>query len=75
MRRIQVKVKPSSGQSRLEQVEDGSWLAWLKSAPVDGKANQELIGLLARQFDTRKSRVTIKAGAGGRSKWVEIADD
>ena len=40
---IQIKVKPNSRASRLEQQEDGTWLAQLKSPPVDGKANEELI--------------------------------
>lgn len=74
MRRIQVKVKPNARQSSLEPQEDGSWLALLKSPPVDGKANQELIALVAGQFSVRKAQVRIKAGASGRSKLVEIDD-
>jgi uncharacterized protein (TIGR00251 family) len=75
MQRIQVKVKPNARQSSLEPREDGSWLACLKSPPVDGKANQELIALVASHFDVRKARVRIKAGTSGRSKLVEIDDD
>ena len=54
--------------------EDGIWLAQLKSPPVDGKANAELISLLADYFGCRKQDVTIKAGAGARIKRVTIAD-
>jgi uncharacterized protein YggU (UPF0235/DUF167 family) len=49
---------------------DGTWLAQLKAAPVDGKANQELIALIARHFQCRKSAVSIKSGASGRTKLV-----
>lgn len=70
---IQVKVTPRSRVSSLAQASDGTWLAKLKSPPVDGKANAELIALIAEQFGCSKSAVTIKAGASGRKKLVRIA--
>jgi uncharacterized protein (TIGR00251 family) len=69
---LQVKVKPNARASKLEQTEDGSWLAQIKAAPVDGKANEELIALVAKHFDCRKSTVTIKSGASGRMKLVRV---
>ena len=72
MKTIQVKVKPNSRASLLEQREDGTWLAQLKSPPVDGKANEELIALVAKHFRCRKSEVEIKSGASGRVKLVRI---
>ena len=69
---IQVRVKPNSRVSALEEMNDGTWLAQLKSPPVDGKANEELIGLVAKQFGCRKSEVSIKSGASSRTKLVRI---
>ena len=69
---IQVRVKPNSRASLLEQKEDGTWLAQIKSPPVDGKANEELLALVAKHFECRKSAVSIKAGASGRVKLVRI---
>lgn len=69
---LQVKVKPNARVSALLQSADGSWHAQLKSPPVDGKANQELIALVARHFGCPKARVSIKGGASGRLKWVQI---
>lgn len=69
---IQIKVKPNSRTSLLEQKEDGTWLAQLKSPPVDGKANEELVALVAKHFECRKSDVSIKSGASGRVKLVRI---
>lgn len=41
---IQVKVKPNARTSSFEPSgTDGLWLAQLKSPPVDGKANAELV--------------------------------
>ena len=48
---IQVKVKPNARVSNLEQAADGTWLAQIKAAPVDGKANEELITLVAKRFE------------------------
>lgn len=69
-----IKAKPNARASSLTQQDDGSWLAQLKSPPVDGKANAELIALVARQFGCSKAQVTIKTGAGGRLKRVEFPD-
>ena len=70
---IQVKVTPRARESSLTQLEDGTWVAKLKSPPVDGKANKELIALVAKQFGCSKSAVSIKSGAAGRNKLVHIA--
>jgi hypothetical protein len=69
---IAVKVKPNSRVSLLEQVEGGAWFAQLKSPPVDGKANEELLALVARHFGCRKSAVSLKSGASARTKLVRI---
>ena len=69
---LQIKVKPNSRTSLLEQKDDGTWLAQIKSAPVEGKANEELLALVAKHFACRKSAVSIKAGASGRVKLVRV---
>ena len=74
MRTLQLKVKPNARTQSLIEGEDGIWLAQLKSPPVDGKANAELIALIAEHFGCTKKDVTIKAGAGARIKRVTIAD-
>jgi len=69
---LTVRVKPNAGASKLEQAPDGTWLARLKSPPVDGKANAELVALVAERFGCRKADVRIKAGASGRTKLIRI---
>ena len=71
---IQIKVKPNARQSLLEHDEDGNWRAQLKSPPVDGKANRELIALVASEFGVAKSRIQVKSGASGRIKRVQIEE-
>lgn len=70
---LQVKVKPRAKVSELSQIADGTWVAKLKAPPVDGKANEELVALVAEKFQCRKAAVTIKAGASGRTKLVRVA--
>ncbi len=69
---IEVKVKPNAGASQLRQNESGQWIAQIKSLPVDGKANAELIGLVAKHFACRKAAVSIKTGSAGRLKLIKI---
>ncbi|HXS72851.1 MAG TPA: DUF167 domain-containing protein [Rhodanobacteraceae bacterium] len=71
---IEIKVKPNARISVLERIENGIWRAQLKSPPVDGKANAELVALVAAQFGCPKSAVTIKSGTSGRTKRVRIED-
>ncbi|EQD27128.1 hypothetical protein B2A_15346, partial [mine drainage metagenome] len=44
---ILIKVQPNSPTRSLTESDDGSpWLARLKSPPVEGRANRELIALV-----------------------------
>ncbi len=70
---LSVKAKPNSRKSMLELQPDGTWIAYLKSPPVDGKANEELVRLVANHFDVSKSCVSIKTGASSRLKLVTVA--
>jgi uncharacterized protein (TIGR00251 family) len=72
MKTLQVKVKPNARTSGLEQLGDGTWVARVKSPPVDGKANAELVTLVARHFEVHKAQVSIRRGASGRLKLVQI---
>lgn len=70
--RMDVRVVPRSRESRLEELPDGTWKARLKSPPVDGRANLELVSLIAEHFKCRKADVGITSGAGSRSKRVIV---
>jgi uncharacterized protein len=69
---VSVRVKPNSKNPRVEQAEDGTLIAYLKSPPIEGKANQELIARLAERFGVPKSRVRIKSGLASKTKLVEV---
>lgn len=70
--KISVKVKPRSKKQIIDKKEDNTWVVNLKSPPVDGKANQELITIIAKEFGVNKSQVVIKSGLSTTNKILEI---
>ena len=74
MKIILVKVKPNARTSTLVAQDDGSWLAQIAAIPVDGRANEALIALVAKHFGVRRAEVRIKTGATARLKRVQIGE-
>ena len=70
---ITVRAKPRSSVSSLEAEASGMWIARLRSSPVDGKANVELIGLVAKHFGCPRSSVAVISGTSARLKLVRIS--
>ena len=70
-----IKVKANSKQQKIVSEDDGSLTIHLKSPPVDGKANEELIKVLSKKFAVPKSYIRIKSGASSRQKLIEIDID
>ncbi len=46
----------------------------VKSAPVDGQANEELIEIIAKHFNVPKSKISIVRGLKGRFKVLNILE-
>jgi len=74
MRTLKLKVKPGSRDESLTEQDDGTWLARVKAPPVDGKANAAVIALVAAHFGLRKAQVSIRSGASGRMKIVQLEE-
>jgi uncharacterized protein (TIGR00251 family) len=70
---IDVKVIPRASRTALAGVRDGAVVVRLAAAPVDGKANAELIAFLASLLDLPKRDITIVSGESGRRKRVKIS--
>jgi uncharacterized protein len=69
---IRVKVKPNARTSALTPLPDGSWVAQVKAPAIEGRANKELIALVAEHFHCAKAAVSIKSGSSGRLKLLRI---
>ncbi len=73
--RIKVKTTPRSKVVRLDEPgPDGVWQARVQAPPVDGKANEAVVRLLAERFDVPKSRIALVSGETSRLKTFEIPD-
>jgi uncharacterized protein YggU (UPF0235/DUF167 family) len=50
--KIFVKVKPNSKIEKIEKIKEAEFTLWVNAPAKEGKANQEVIELLSRYFDT-----------------------
>ena len=64
---------PRASKPGVAGTRNGAVLVRLKSPPVEGAANAELIEILAKVFRVPRRAVTIVSGERGRNKHVAIA--
>lgn len=69
--RIYVKVIPRSSLNKVEKLGEGDYKVKLTAPPVDGKANDMLVKVLAEHFGVSKSSISI---AGGKTTHTKIVD-
>jgi uncharacterized protein (TIGR00251 family) len=70
---LAVRAVPRSSTAGLAGVQQDAVRVRLRSAPVEGAANEELIRVLAKAFGVPRSAVTIEAGVRSRIKRVLVA--
>lgn len=70
---LKIKVTPKSGKHEMSAImSDGTVKIKLKSAPEQGKANQELIELLSNFFEVAEKNISISHGETSARKTVKI---
>jgi uncharacterized protein len=70
---ITVRVVPRSSNAGISEImTDGTVKIRLSAAPIDGKANDELIKLLSKTFGCPKSNIEIIVGISNKTKLVAI---
>ena len=65
---INVKAQPRSSKSGLDGLLGDALKVRIKCAPVDGKANKELVETLADAFSLPKSSVVFRSGETAKTK-------
>ncbi len=70
--RISVKVKANTSQERIEKIDDGNFIVWIKEKPVEGRANEAVAKVLAEYFGIAKSGVNLIKGQTSKQKIFEI---
>jgi len=71
---IKVTVSPGAKENSIVLVAPDHYRIRVKVPPVKGRANKELIRLLAEHFGTAPSSITIKRGVRSRNKLIEISE-
>jgi len=69
---ILVKVVPYSSRTEIVEEKENYLKIKLKAAPVQGKANAELIKFLAKKYQVSKSQVEIIKGLTSKDKLIRI---
>lgn len=65
---LAVRVQPRASRTRFGDTIDGRLRVYLTAAPTDGKANAQLIDLVAKRFGVAKSSVQLLRGMQSRNK-------
>lgn len=73
-RTISVLVRPRARRRRLEQIGEAEYRVSVFSPPTQGKANKEVIEILASTFNLPKTAVKIIRGEKSRQKVVSLDD-
>lgn len=66
-----IKVIPNASKSRVCKEKD-LIKVYVQSPPVDGKANKELVEVLAEHFNVKKNQIEIVRGRTSRVKVIKI---
>ena len=73
MKTLKIKVILCSSKNEIvEEMADGTLKIRLKSAPVDGEANEGLIKFLSKEWKIPKSNIKIKSGKTSKNKVLII---
>lgn len=75
-KQIKIKLLPRSSINQIvETDETGEIKIKIKSPPVDGEANKELIKFLSKEWDIPKSHIKIIKGEKSKHKLIELEVD
>jgi uncharacterized protein (TIGR00251 family) len=69
---LRIRVQPRSSRDQVEGWHGGALKIRLTAPPVDGRANERLIEMLAQEFGVAKRQVELISGESGRDKRARI---
>jgi uncharacterized protein (TIGR00251 family) len=72
--RLTIRVQPRAARDEVAGRHGDAVRIRLRARPVDGAANEALVDFLAAELSVARRHVRIVAGAGSRTKIVEIDD-
>lgn len=69
---IELIVKTKCKDSSIKSIGTNIFEARLTNAPINGRANKELLELLSKYFKTPKSSIEIISGVKSKHKLIEL---
>ena len=70
---VDIQVKPRSSREAVGPVQGDRLCVAVNAPPVDGKANEAVVRVLAGTFGVSRSAVTIVRGETGKKKTIRLA--
>ncbi len=70
--RLKVLVVPRSSRNAIEELLDGSFKVWVRTAPEKGKANLVVVEILARNFRVPEANIELVSGHRDKHKIFEV---
>ncbi|MCX7100222.1 MAG: DUF167 family protein [Methylobacter sp.] len=70
---LNLHVQPKASKDEWSGLHGDRLKLRIKAAPIDGKANQHLIGFIATEFAVTKSACKLISGESGREKRIAIS--
>ncbi len=69
---LAVRVQPRSSKEAVSGITEGVVRIRLTAPPVEGKANEALLGFLSKRLGVPKGRLELVAGDHGRNKLIRV---
>jgi len=69
---MKITVKPNARNNDVQQINASHYLVSVTAPPVDNKANEAVIELLAEYFGKPKRAITIVGGKKRKEKIIEL---
>lgn len=70
--RIRAKIVTKAGKNEIIKEPSGAWKIWVSCPPTKGKANERVINLVAKEFNTAKTNIKIIKGLRGANKIIDV---
>ena len=69
---ISVKVHPNASKDVLVSTGPGRFEAWIRAKPIEGRANEVVLGLLAQGLRIPREQLRLVKGRMGRHKVFRV---
>lgn len=70
--KITIRVKPNARKNEVEKIAENQFVVSVTARPVEGRANERVIEVLAEYFRKPKRNFSIVRGKARRDKTIEI---